>query len=530
MLYNDYDQVLQEIGECGPWQILLFLLLCVPATLSSVSIFIFTFAAYTPAHLCVGQDHIFTANNTPWQDQTGQYSSCSLPQPIDREQTSNSSAPCSTWVFDDTIFSSTAVEDFSMVCENSWRGGAAQTACMGGMLIGSLICGAVSDKVGRKPALLLSLAPLLLGGCLPLSFPSTPSYYWLLLLARAISGFGAVGAFILSLCLALEYVGARYRVVLGIAIQVPFTLGGLLVGFVSWAGVRDWKMLMFCLSIPNLFILFYWFILPESPRWLLAQKDQEEYEKVIATAARINRKPLPKNIESPLIRKQIMIRVEEKTSPVDIFSSMILMKRFLVLIFNWMIVFLCYFGITMSSASFSDDLYLNYTLVFLVDLPSQLFCLLCLEKCGRKVLYGGSQLMAGVTFLAAVSTSILEQEVVQVILTLCGKFGVSSALAVMFVYTAELFPTNMRNTALGTCSLFARIGGMLAPQVVSLGSLYFTSLPLVIMGVLSLLGGVLILALLPETLGKPLPETVADALNLEKPHRRNTAEQALIQE
>ena len=133
---------------------------------------------------------------------------------------------------------------------------------------------------------------------------------------------------------------------------MPFTLGGLLVGFVSWAGVRDWKKLMFCLSIPNLFILFYWFILPESPRWLLAQKDQEEYEKVIAMAARINKKPLPKSIESPIMHKQMMIRVEEKTSPMNIFSSIILMKRFLVLIFNWMIVFLCYFGITMSSASF----------------------------------------------------------------------------------------------------------------------------------------------------------------------------------
>merc|ERR1719233_176669 len=152
------------------------------------------------------------------------------------------------------------------------------------------------------------------------------------------------------------------------------------------------------------------------------------------------------------------------------------------------------------------------------------------DTADRKMLYGGSQLLAGFTFLAAVSTSILEQEIVQVILTLCGKFGVSSALAVMFVYTAELFPTNMRNTALGTCSLFARIGGMLAPQVVSLGSLYFAALPLVIMGVLSLLGGVLILALLPETLGKPLPETVADALDLEKPQRRNTAEQALLQD
>ena len=70
---------------------------------------------------------------------------------------------------------------------------------------------------------------------------------------------------------------------------------------------------------------------------------------------------------------------------------------------------------------------------------------------------------------------------------------------------------------------------MLAPQVVSLGSLYFASLPLVIMGVLSLLGGITILALLPETLGKPLPDTIKDAEDLEKHQRRNTAEQKLIE-
>ena len=82
---------------------------------------------------------------------------------------------------------------------------------------------------------------------------------------------------------------------------------------------------------------------------------------------------------------------------------------------------------------------------------------------------------------------------------------------------------------MGTCSLFARIGGMLAPQVVSLGSLWFASLPLVIMGVLSLLGGITILALLPETLGKPLPDTCRDAEDLEIQKRRNTAEQKLIE-
>ena len=44
------------------------------------------------------------------------------------------------------------------------------------------------------------------------------------------SGFGAVGLFIMSLCLSLEYVGPAHRVTLGILIQAPFTLGGLAVG------------------------------------------------------------------------------------------------------------------------------------------------------------------------------------------------------------------------------------------------------------------------------------------------------------
>ena len=32
----------------------------------------------------------------------------------------------------------------------------------------------------------------------------------------------------------------------------------------------------------------------------------------------------------------------------------------------------------------------------------------------------------------------------------------------MFVYTAEMFPTVIRNQAVGTCSLVARIGGVIS--------------------------------------------------------------------
>ena len=70
---------------------------------------------------------------------------------------------------------------------------------MAGMLVGSLLCGVISDRLGRKITLLLSIGPLVVGGCLPVVLPSNPDYYFFLLLARLISGFWDVGAIILSL-------------------------------------------------------------------------------------------------------------------------------------------------------------------------------------------------------------------------------------------------------------------------------------------------------------------------------------------
>lgn len=65
---------------------------------------------------------------------------------------------------------------------------------------------------------------------------------------------------------------------------------------------------------------------------------------------------------------------------------------------------------------------------------------------------------------------------------------------------------------MGIVSVSSRIGGMLAPFILMLGdvvpSLQFTAL-----GLLTFLSGLLNLKL-PETLGQPMPETVADVLAL----------------
>lgn len=54
---------------------------------------------------------------------------------------------------------------------------------------------------------------------------------------------------------------------------------------------------------------------------------------------------------------------------------------------------------------------------------------------------------------------------IKLILFLFGKCAITMSFAVIYVYTAELFPTPLRQTLLGLCSMFGRIGSMIAPQM-----------------------------------------------------------------
>ena len=122
---------------------------------------------------------------------------------------------------------------------------------------------------------------------------------------RFMSGMGHVGTFMMSFNLALECVGPKYRTVFGILIETPFAIGGLIVGLVSWAGVRDWKLLtlgkdqicsllstvsLSVLSAPNLLLLVLWWLLPESPRWLIAKNKKAQLSSVLEQASRVNKK------------------------------------------------------------------------------------------------------------------------------------------------------------------------------------------------------------------------------------------------
>ena len=98
-----------------------------------------------------------------------------------------------------------------------------------------------------------------------------------------------------------------------------------------------------------------------------------------------------------------------------------------------------------------------------------------------------------------------------------GKFGASAAFALVYLYTAEIFPTLIRATVVGICSMFARVGGILAPQVAIYLPIVTLSVqaPMILMGTCALLGSVAAIWL-PETLGSLTIQSVKDVDSLQE--------------
>ena len=58
----------------------------------------------------------------------------------------------------------------------------------------------------------------------------------------------------------------RYTTFIGIAIEIPFALGEMLLGLEAYY-IRDWRTLQMVAYLPLLALLVLWFLVPESPRW-----------------------------------------------------------------------------------------------------------------------------------------------------------------------------------------------------------------------------------------------------------------------
>ncbi|KAM6089751.1 solute carrier family 22 member 15-like isoform 5-T5 [Theristicus caerulescens] len=283
---------------------------------------------------------------------------------------------------------------------------------------------------------------------------------------------------------------------------------GLLIGNITFGPLSD-KLGRKPVYISGLFFDVVFGMLPESPRWLYSQGKTAEAEDVLQYIAlgngkeRLNLKLKP---SAGTFRKD-----ESALGILNLVKHPVLRWRTIILMYIWYVCSFVYYGLTLNAGELRGNLYLNVALSGLVEVPAFPLCMFFIEKSwsGRRKTMTCFLIFAG---FACIFTMFLPTKAGLLLsptsLALCGKMMVSAAFNIVYIYTSELYPTVLRNAGLGVCSMSCRFGGILAPFVPSMKSLS-PSVPFVVFGISGLSAGFLTL-LLPETLNKPIAESIED--------------------
>lgn len=149
------------------------------------------------------------------------------------------------------------------MCDDAHKPPLAQALFFVGSIIGGIISGYIADRFGRIPAIILCHVNCALAGIATAFSPN----FIVFAFSRFIMGMGFENCFTLVYVLMLEYVGPKYRSIVGnLSMAIFFTAGTTVLPWIAWL-ISDWRMFSLATSIPMLLVLFTHWILPESPRY-----------------------------------------------------------------------------------------------------------------------------------------------------------------------------------------------------------------------------------------------------------------------
>ncbi|KAL6470503.1 hypothetical protein MHYP_G00216220 [Metynnis hypsauchen] len=404
------------------------------------------------------------------------------------------------WKYSTEIYHSTIVSEWDLVCERQWIVPFASSTLYMGYLLGSLVSGQLSDRFGRKKVLFASLAFESL-----IIFVQSFSQSWLVFCIL----YFFVGAFQVSLYITAFVLGTE---VLSTSLRVLFTtlgaflhycFGYMVLPWIAFA-IRDWRTLLRVLSGLTLVYIPFWWFIPESPRWLISQGRVEEAEAIVKDAAKKN-KVTPPDIIFKESEANMMPAHMKKYSMIDIIKSSNIRCTTFMCLLLWMAINIGYFGLSLNTSNLLGNPFLNCFLSAVTEVPAYIVATLLLKSCPRRPLLSAF-LSIGGGFLLLIQLIPESLHTLALALEMAGKFGFTMAFTVVYIYTAEVYPTVVRNLGMGMCSSAARIGSITAPYIIFLGT-FSKYLPYILMGSLTI-GSSLANMFLPETFGKVLPETV----------------------
>lgn len=268
--------------------------------------------------------------------------------------------------------------------------------------------------------------------------------------------------------MAIESAAPSHRVLSGTIITLMFSISQALTGLIAmW--VPDFRTLLQLLYIPNMMVLTFVWMVPESIRWLVTNGQTEKAEQIITNAANMNNIKMSVDVLEYLANTSDWSEnnghydtENEKETFLAVLRSRLLCIRLVVNIVIWFLVKLIYFGMTVQSVSLMGNKYINYIVVSVVDLPAIIISCLLMNSWGRKRSLLVTLLL---TAVACVGTHLIPDSawLASLLVYIFGKCCVTTAFSIIYVYSSEMFPTTLRHSTMNACYSIGTLGASFAP-------------------------------------------------------------------
>lgn len=219
----------------------------------------------------------------------------------------------------------------------------------------------------------------------------------------------------------------------------------------------------------------------------------------------MNNVAVPVVIFDPVELQEIKPLKQQKAFILDLFRTRNIATITIMSLLLWMLTSVGYFALSLNSPNLHGDAYLNCFLSALIEVPAYITAWLLLRTLPRRYIIAGVLFLGGGVLLL-IQLVPADYDFLSIGLVMLGKFGITSAFSMLYVFTAELYPTLVRNMAVGITSMASRVGSIIAPYFVYLGA-YNRVLPYILMGSLTILIGIITL-FFPESFGMTLPESL----------------------
>ncbi|CAM0902465.1 unnamed protein product [Alopecurus aequalis] len=480
------DALAQHAGEFGRWQLRHFVLVSAAWALEALHTMVIIFADREPDMWCPAGD-----------------GRCG-----DR-----CAGAAAGWEWDHGSGSSTVAE-WGLVCDQRYKVGLVQSIFFVGCMVGAGVFGHLSDSfLGRKGALQIACFLNAVFGLLTALAPN----YWAYAALRLLTGFSCGSVGLCCFVLATEPIGPSRRGTAGMSTFYFFSGGIAALAGIAALFQSSWRLLYVVTSLPSLaFVLAVLPFVSESPRWYLVRRRTDDAMRVLRDIAATNGRSIPDGVTLKLDDEGEDVdggnyKVQESSpssssgSIIDVFRSKTTRVRLVLSVLINLLCSVVYYGLSLNVVNLKTNLYVSVVVNSLAEMPAYLLTALLLDSFGRKPLAIGTMLLSGAFCTAgSLISGAGAMRVVRMACGVVGIFGMAATYNLLFIYTAELFPTVVRNVALGCTSQASQMGAIVAPLVVVLGE----QVPFAVFGVSGIIGGLLVFYL-PETMNKPLYDTMA---------------------